>query len=118
MRPEIENATEVIPQRILSCVNVFSSLSARISNKRQDASSDPVAKASPLGKKLTKAELSVKSTANDRHTHVTALISDSWPENVCVAFPLRISQSLAVASHAPDTKTFWLGPKDKLHGRY
>ena len=53
IRPEIENATEVIPHKMLSCVNVFNSLSARISNKRQEASSEPVANASPLGKNLT-----------------------------------------------------------------
>jgi len=52
MRPEIENATEVIPQRMLSCVKVFNSRSARMSNKRQEASSEPVANASPLGKNL------------------------------------------------------------------
>lgn len=52
IRPEIENATDVIPHRMLSCVNELSSRSARISNRRQEASSDPVANASPLGKKL------------------------------------------------------------------
>lgn len=50
--PEIEKATEVIPQRILSCVKEFSSRSARRSNNRQEASSEPVANASPLGKNL------------------------------------------------------------------
>ena len=51
-RPEMEKATEVIPQRILSCVKELSSLSARMSKSRHEASSEPVANASPLGKKL------------------------------------------------------------------
>jgi hypothetical protein len=56
MRPEMEKATEVIPQRMLSCVKVFNSRSARMSNSRQEASSEPVAKASPLGKNLVKTD--------------------------------------------------------------
>ena len=52
IRPEIENATDVMPQRMLSCVYELSSRSARISKRRQEASSEPVAKASPLGKNL------------------------------------------------------------------
>jgi len=52
MRPDMENATDVIPHKILSCVKVLSSRSARISKRRQEASSEPVAKASPLGKNL------------------------------------------------------------------
>ena len=60
MRPEMEKATEVIPQRILSCVNAFSSLSALISKSLQEASSEPVAKASPFGKNLGKKELEWK----------------------------------------------------------
>ena len=57
MRPEMEKATEVIPQRILSCVNAFNSLSALMSKSLQEASSEPVAKASPFGKNLDKHEL-------------------------------------------------------------
>jgi hypothetical protein len=53
-------------------------------------------------------------TAQHNITHFTALMSDSWPVNVWVARPLRISQSLAVASQAPETKTFWLGPSERL----
>ena len=53
IRPEMENATEVIPQRMLSCVYAFNSRSARISNSRQEASSEPVANASPFGKNLS-----------------------------------------------------------------
>jgi hypothetical protein len=49
-------------------------------------------------------------------TDVTALISDSCPVKVCVALPLLVSQSLAVASQAPETNTFGFGPKDKLYG--
>lgn len=52
MRPEMEKATDVIPHRMLSCVNELSSRSARMSNSRHEASSEPVANASPLGKKL------------------------------------------------------------------
>lgn len=116
MRPEIENATDVIPQRILSCVNVFSSRSARISNKRQEASSEPVANASPFGKNLNRIrEQGALIFAQQNFTYCTALMSDSWPVNVCVARPLRISQSFAVASQAPETKTFWLGPSDRLN---
>ena len=52
IRPEIENATDVMPHKILSCVKELSSLSALMSNRRQDASSEPVANASPFGKNL------------------------------------------------------------------
>jgi hypothetical protein len=48
----MEKATEVIPHRMWSWVKELSSLSARISNSLQEASSEPVAKASPLGKNL------------------------------------------------------------------
>ncbi len=49
-RPDFENATDVIPQIMLSCEYMASSWSARISNRRQVASSEPVANAQPLGK--------------------------------------------------------------------
>ncbi len=48
----MEKATDVMPQRMWSWVNELSSRSARISNRRHEASSEPVAKASPLGKNL------------------------------------------------------------------
>lgn len=119
MRPEIENATEVMPQRILSCVKVFNSRSARISKRRQEASSEPVAKASPLGKNLWTTEISRFENRNhERNAYETALMSDSWPVKVCVARPVRISHSLAVASHAPEMKTLLLlGASDKLKGQ-
>ena len=41
-----------------------------------------------------------------QNTYETALMSDSCPVNVCVARPVRMSQSFAVASQAPETKTF------------
>jgi hypothetical protein len=53
----MENATEVMPQRMWSWVKEMSSLSARMSNNLQEASSEPVAKASPLGKNLRQGEL-------------------------------------------------------------
>lgn len=77
IRPEMEKATEVIPQRILSWVKVFSSRSARISNRRQDASSDPVAKASPFGKNLGATGLANLQQGTSRNTYETALMSDS-----------------------------------------
>jgi len=50
-----------------------------------------------------------------RNTYETALISDSWPVKVCVARPVRISQSFAAASQAPEMKTLLLpGARDKL----
>ena len=111
----MEKATEVIPQRILSCVKAFNSRSARMSNKRQEASSEPVANASPLGKNLnSQIKKDLQGQRERRDTHCTALISDSWPLKVWVARPLRISQSLAEASHAPETNTFWLGPRERL----
>lgn len=48
---------------------MFSSRSARISNRRQEVSSEPVPKALPSGKNWM------------------ALMSDSWPANVCTASP-------------------------------
>lgn len=42
-------------------------------------------------------------------------MSDSWPVKVWVALPLRISQSLAVASQAPDTNKFGFGPNERLN---
>ena len=57
----------------------------------------PVENASPLGKKWT------------------ALISDSWPVNVCVGHAsLLMSQILAAASHAPETKMFFFGAIEML----
>jgi hypothetical protein len=42
-------------------------------------------------------------------------MSDSWPVKVCVARPVRMSHSLAVASHAPEMNTLLLlGASDKL----
>ena len=41
-------------------------------------------------------------------TYDTALMSLSWPTKVCIARPARMSQSLDVASHAPETKRFGL----------
>lgn len=58
-----------------------------MSNKRQVASSLPVAKAKPFGK------------------NVTAFMSDSWPGNVCLHIPSLMSHSFADASQAP--KTNW-----------
>lgn len=50
-----------------------------------------------------------------RNTYETALMSDSWPVKVCVARPVRISQSFAAASQAPEMKTLLLpGARDKL----
>jgi len=50
-----------------------------------------------------------------RNTYETALMSDSWPVKVCVARPVRISQSFAAASQAPEMKTLVLpGARDKL----
>lgn len=49
-RPLLENATDVIPQMILSCEYIPICWSARMSNNRQVASSEPVANANPLGK--------------------------------------------------------------------
>lgn len=57
-----------------------------MSNKRQVASSLPVAKAKPLGK------------------NVTAFISDSCPGKVCLHIPSLISHNFAEASHAPTNK--------------
>ena len=51
-RPLIENAREVTPFNNESELYLFNSLSARISNKRQEKSSDPVPNADPLGKNL------------------------------------------------------------------
>jgi len=49
-RPLFENATDVMPQIMLSCEYMPISWSERMSNSRQVASSEPVAKANPLGK--------------------------------------------------------------------
>ena len=49
-RPDFEKATDVIPHMILSCEYMPTSWSARISNRRHVASSDPVANADPFGK--------------------------------------------------------------------
>lgn len=49
-RPLRERAMEVIPQMMVSWEYTMSSWSARRSNRRQVASSEPVQMASPLGK--------------------------------------------------------------------
>lgn len=43
-----------------------------------------------------------------------ALMSDSWPVNVCRHIPSRTSQSLAEASHAPDTNSLVSGARERL----
>ena len=68
---EIENATDVIPHRMLSWVKEFNSRSARISKSRQEASSEPVAKASPLGKNLQKKSASLFGYLSWYPTHTT-----------------------------------------------
>uniref|UniRef100_A0A182JJA3 Uncharacterized protein n=1 Tax=Anopheles atroparvus TaxID=41427 RepID=A0A182JJA3_ANOAO len=93
-RPDLENATDVMPQMMLSCEYIASSWSARMSNSLQVASSEPVANACPFGKK------------------VTALMSLSCPGNVCLHWPSRMSHSFAFASHAPDTNVLLWGATD------
>ena len=94
-RPLLEKATDVMPQMMLSWLYMASSWSARMSKRRQVASSEPVAKANPFGK------------------NVTALMSLSWPGNVCLHCPSRMSHSLAEASQAPLTKARHCGDRDK-----
>lgn len=79
-----------------SLVYILNSQSALKSNNLQLASSDPVANALPSGKNWT------------------ALISESWPINVCTHFLLLISHTFAVESQAPVTNIFGDGPNDKL----
>lgn len=43
-----------------------------------------------------------------------ALMSDSWPVNVCRQVPSRTSQSLALASQAPEMKSLKSGDTDRL----
>lgn len=110
IRPETENATDVMPHRTLSCTYWFNSRSARRSNSRHDASSEPVANASPFGKNLRVESKETNQTERvlrkPRSTYETALISDSCPVKVWTALPVRMSHTFAVASHAPDTNTF------------
>lgn len=89
-----------MPHTMLSCVYWFNSRSARKSKSRQLASSEPVPMALPLGKNWTE------------------LISDSCPANVWTHRLARISQTLAVASQAPETKMFGFGLKDKLKSQH
>lgn len=63
-RPDLEKATDVIPQMILSWEYIPISWSARISNNRHVASSDPVAKAYPLGK-YCKIQKTMKSLSKN-----------------------------------------------------
>lgn len=100
-------------QNIVMCKRVQFTISSDI---KQAAGSvvGPCRKRITVGEKPGKEPSKCFSTSHDGRTYCTALISDSWPVNVCVARPLRISQSLAVASQAPETNTFWLGPRDKL----
>lgn len=39
-------------------------------------------------------------------------MSDSCPENVCTQFPVLMSHTFAVESHAPDTKMFLSGERE------
>ena len=55
-RPLFENATDVMPHMMLSCEYMPISWSERMSNSRQVASSEPVAKAKPLGKNYSHIE--------------------------------------------------------------
>jgi hypothetical protein len=64
--PDAEKATEVMPHRMLSWTKELSSRSARRSKSLHEASSDPVAKASPLGKNLRQG----KATKKTEHRYV------------------------------------------------
>lgn len=55
-----------------------------------------------------------RETRSKKKTYETALMSLSCPVNVCTALPVRMSHTLAVVSHAPETKTFWFGPRERL----
>jgi hypothetical protein len=56
-RPDLLNATLVMPQIMLSWLYTLSSWSDRMSNMRHVASSLPVAKAYPLGKNWKRKKL-------------------------------------------------------------
>ncbi len=111
-RPLLLKETLVIPQMIWSCAYSANSWSALMSNSRHVASSEPVAKACPLGKNWKRKPL-VKTILISvfwldivkRWRTVTALMSDSCPVKVCLHCPSLMSHSLALASHAPDKKT-------------
>lgn len=55
----------------------------------------------------------IKDAIKDKLLTVTAFISLSWPGKVCLHDPSRISQSLALASHAPETKVRISGANDR-----
>lgn len=105
-----------MPQIILSWEYMPISWSARISNRRHVASSEPVANACPLGKywkfKKINSYLITKTSKNKSWTNCTAftfnqklnilfackltviaLISDSWPEKVCLHIPSLTSHN-------------------------
>lgn len=127
-RPEREKATEVMPQMILSWEYKHSSWSARRSNSLQVASSEPVANALPLGKNWEMEEKTSEKTKGDiSEIYIsnvyffqqclltqTALMSDSWPVNVCLHMLSLMSQSLMEASQAPEMKVRESGANDRL----
>lgn len=117
----------------------MSSWSARRSNSRQVASSEPVANAFPLGKNCggiwtpfslvwklhalqrlflsTQLSVWISTVASQNEAGTLtqmALMSDSWPVKVCLHMPSRTSQSLAEASQAPDTNSLVSGARDRL----
>lgn len=61
---------------------------------------------SASGLKMEKISVEIEGKGNVEPTYCTALMSLSWPMNVCTHLPDLISHNLAVASHAPETKIF------------
>jgi hypothetical protein len=84
----LEKSTEVMPHVILSFEKLATSPYERRSKILQVESSDPVPKALPPGK------------------NEIEFMSDSWPVNVCVQVPVRMSQAFAAASQEPETNMF------------
>lgn len=58
-------------------------------------------------------EISDQLRLNGTELTETALMSDSWPGNVCLHIPSRMSHSLADASQAPEIKVRMSGDSER-----
>ncbi|KAG7280233.1 hypothetical protein CRUP_037594 [Coryphaenoides rupestris] len=106
-RPERENATDVMPQMMLSWEYRLSSWSALRSNSLQVASSEPVAKALPLGKNCgdDRGYLSCCRFIDDNQ------IITSSGDTTCALWDIETSQQTTVFSgHSGDVMSLSLSP--------
>jgi hypothetical protein len=101
-------------QNVVVLVNIELAVRSQIEKSTRSVVG-PSGKCVAVGEESEAVSSAWPSAETQKKTYWTALMSDSCPTNVWTAFPVRISHTLAVASQAPETNTFWFGdPSDRL----